>query len=222
MKIIALLILTISMVCLFSSCSLTKDHDNTINMPNFKIEDGKKGNEVVFDDSKIEEKNRQLSTFGEQPKDQNYTDKDGSSVRVSYDGYGNKTITRYFFNHPNLKLMIITETTDGTKEAIVYGHNNEHKKLEVDDVNKIVTASSNEIASKVGINAIKRENSTPTIVNNTQSLPKIPDPRFDPNKLPEQPSTETRESKSEVENEQPPIDHKQTVAKEKKNNEIEN
>lgn len=206
MKRITLLILTISFLCLFSSCRLTKDYDKTIDMPDFKIEDGKKGNEVVFDDSKIQEKNKQLSTFGEQPKDQNYTDKDGSSVRISFDGYGNKTITKYFFNHPNLKMMIITETTDGTKEAIVYGHNNEHKKLEVDDVNKIVTATGNEIASKAGITTIKRENSAPIIANNPQSLPKIPDPRFDPKKLQEQPSTETQESKSEVENETPPKD----------------
>lgn len=195
-----LLIILFLLIGLTSACSV-KDKQPTIAMPDINIENVKSGNEGISNDSKVRAENKQVPTFGEKQKDQTYTDKEGSTVRVSYDAYQNKTITRYFFNDPNLKMLIITETTDGTKEGVVYGHNNEHKNLPSDLIDQAATAPGSEIASKVGIILTKRESNASVVVQNktTTAIPKIPDPRFNPNNPPkgQQPQEVTNEAESE-------------------------
>lgn len=177
-----LLIILFFLFALISACSI-KESQPTINMPDINAENAKSGNEGINNDSKSVNGDKQVPTFGEKQKDQTFTDKEGSTVRVSYDAYQNKTITRYFFNDPNLKMLIITETTDGTKEGIVYGHNNEHKQLPPELIDQATTALGSEIATKVGITSTKRKSSNSIIVQNNQpmpEIPKIPDPRFNP------------------------------------------
>ena len=89
-----LLIILFLLFALTSACSI-KESQPTINMPDINAENAKSGNEGINNDSKSVNSDKQVPTFGEKQKDQTFTDKEGSTVRVSYDAYQNKTITRY-------------------------------------------------------------------------------------------------------------------------------
>ncbi len=137
-------------------------------MPDLKVEKGKTGNEVVFDDAGFEKQKVTVSTFGEVKEAQTYTDRDGSEVRISFDAAGNKIGMRKFFNHPNLTFLQVTETTDGTKEGVVFGHNGEKKKLTPEMIEQAFIMPGNDLAGKSGIYSVKREKTKETIVKNTQ------------------------------------------------------
>lgn len=207
MKRYFLVLPTILLAVFLTACSSNDDYSRTLEMPDVDFEKGNNGNEIVFDDSRIEKKNKQVPTFEKPPQDVNYTNKDGSTIRVSYDGHGNKTETRYFFNHPNLKMLIVTISNNGDKEGLVYGHNNEHKKLPIELIDQALTLQGNEIAQKVGIYSTKRESST-TVVRTTQptqTYPKVPDPRIRPVVQPPESTEENTEIVPEKQN--PAIDN---------------
>lgn len=151
---------------LTSSCA----KENEVNQEIVELSDvrvnNENSNEVVMTDSDVEKRLPPVPTFGEQKSETSYVDKDGSNIRISYDGQGTRIETRYFFNHPNLKMLTVTISNDGTiQEGIVFGHNNEKKKLPPDWLDKALTASGNDIAYKVGITTAK------IVTTNTKAQP---------------------------------------------------
>ena len=186
----------------FSACSSASRTNYIAAKDNLNDKTNSKKYEIVFNDPGSEFTQKPTSTFGAVPKDNVYTAKDGSAVKISYDGYGNRIETRNFFNHPNLKLLIVTIKTNGDKEGLVFGHNNEHRNLTNAMIDQALTASGNEIANAVGIRTTKIEYSVkPTIVQNTQPVqvnPTIPNPNVQettdipPQTQPQELTTETK------------------------------
>lgn len=153
------------------------EDEKTLDMPDLKVEKGNTGNEVVFDDAGFEKQKTTVSTFGDAKQPQTYIDKDGSEVRISFDGAGNKIGIRKFFNHQNLTFLQLTETTDGTKEGIVFGYNGEKKRLSPELLENALTISGDDLAGKAGIYGSKREKSRQTVVKNTH-VPFYPSQTF--------------------------------------------
>ena len=232
------LILVIAICAVLTSSCMKGNEVNQeiVELSDIKIDDGKK-NEVVMTDSDTEKRLPPVPTFGEMKEGTTYVDKDGSSVRISYDGQGNRIETRNFFNHPNLKMLTVTISNDGTiKEGIVFGHNNEKKKLPPDLIDNALTTSGNDIAYKVGITTTKNTSSPTKAQPNqvySQQTPvytNIPDPRRQPVYTQPQPQTEPELTQQEEQPqstpppaENPTTEQKPTIAQDKKKkNEGEN
>lgn len=202
-------------VCAVFASSCAKE--NEVNQEIVELSDvgidNANSNEVVMKDSDVEKRLPAVSTFGEPQPETSYVDKDGSNVRISYDGQGTRIETRYFFNHPNLKMLTVTVSNDGNiKEGIVFGHNNEKKKLPPDLLDNALTASGNDIAYKVGITTTKM------VATNTKSQPNqvYTQPKPQPVLVERQPQVaETVNEKAEPEPTPP-------LSEEKKGNQIDN
>jgi hypothetical protein len=83
---------------------------------------------------------------------------DGSEINTLYDGYGNKTETRNFFNDKLIKFVVVKTTADGRQKAFVYAQNGEVKILPEEFLAKILLLSGDDIARSVEINDGRQEN----------------------------------------------------------------
>ena len=162
-----LILIAIFSLSFSTACNLTKTYEDTLDMPDVKVDKGTSGNEVVFNDSVIEKKTEQKATFGESKKGVNQTTQDGSQITTMDDGHGNLIQTRYFGNHPNLKMMTVKTFADGHQEIIVFGHNGERKRVQPEMIQQSLTASGTDIANVAGIKSTKLEPSQAKIVKNT-------------------------------------------------------
>jgi YD repeat-containing protein len=213
----SLLILAVILLIGFqSACNSSEEHDKTVEMPDLKVEKGNTGNEVVFNDSGFEKQKSQVPTFGDIKQPQTYTDKDGSEVRISFDAAGNKIGIRKFFNHQNLTFLQITETSDGTKEGIVFGHNGEKKRLTPELIQDALNISGDELARTVGIYGVKREKTRETAVKNTQ-VPFYPSQTFPTQEsytsrqpTPTQPTENQLHPETQTQTEPPPVNPQTT------------
>ena len=179
-----------------SCTSLTGKSQETVDMPDVKVDKGNKGNEVVFNDSAFEKSQGSVATFGESKKEINQTIKDGSQITAMSDGYGNKIETRYFFNHPNLKSLTVKTFADGHQEILVFGHNGERKKLAPETIQQVLTTSGNDIANVAGINTKKIESTQPIYVKNSPP-PFYPSTTFPtPESMKTQPQLQTERQRS--------------------------
>lgn len=77
--------------------------------------------------------------------------RDKSEVFVSYDGYGNKSITRFFNNDSLLNKIMLRIAADGRTQIFVYGQNGKIKNLPDNMVNKILNSSAAELANSAQI-----------------------------------------------------------------------
>jgi hypothetical protein len=82
---------------------------------------------------------------------------DGSKVNTMYDGFGNKTETRCFINHPRLKCVILNAALDRPSRVRVFGQNGEIKDLPENMFEKAATASPDELANSAGIYATRQQ-----------------------------------------------------------------
>lgn len=160
-----------------TGCSAVSNTDERANNSNDNEQEKKaSGGKVLTEDSIFDINLGQKATFGESKKEANQTAKDGSEISTMHDGYGNTVQTRYFYNHPNLKILTVKTLASGEKEGIAFGHNGERKKLSPEASAQGLTASGNEITNLVGITTTKIQPAAqPVIVNNTQpaNYPKI-------------------------------------------------
>lgn len=102
---------------------------------------------------------------------------DGSRIDTMYDGYGNKTETRHF-SDSRLKFVMLNTSASGQKQVFVYGQNGEVKSLPANMLDKVLTASANEIAGAAGIYEVRMSAPQPAIVQNQQPLKPLPSSKF--------------------------------------------
>lgn len=76
---------------------------------------------------------------------------DSSQVSTMLDGYGNKTETREFLNHPLVHRLVIRTSVNGEKRVFVYGRNGDIKELPQRMFETVLTSPGKEIATSVGI-----------------------------------------------------------------------
>ena len=78
---------------------------------------------------------------------------DNSELETAYDGYGSKSETRYFKNHPRLKFVMVRTATDGTRQVFVYGYASGPALMPEDFSEKALSAPADEIANAAGLKA---------------------------------------------------------------------
>jgi hypothetical protein len=105
------------------------------------------------------------------------TASDGSTITTVFDRYGNKSETRYFDSNSRLHFIILKTTSEGYREVFVYGRDGTVKQLPENMLDKVTTASADQIANSAGIPVtIEQRAATPPdfVLNNNQpSAPPI-------------------------------------------------
>ncbi len=107
--------------------------------------------EVVFNDNLFHQQRNSTENYTGKSREITQIAKDGSTVEITYDGFGNKTETRTFNGNPMLRLIMLRTGTDGSRKVFVYAKNGEIKTLPDDMLDRILTAPSGELASAAGI-----------------------------------------------------------------------
>ncbi|HYP49374.1 MAG TPA: hypothetical protein VEQ34_00430, partial [Pyrinomonadaceae bacterium] len=80
-----------------------------------------------------------------------------TEVYELFDGFGNKTETRVFKDHPRLTSVMVATTAQGEQTVEVYGQNGERKQLSADMVEKVLKGTGDEIADAAGIFQTKKQ-----------------------------------------------------------------
>lgn len=132
---------------------------------------------------------------------------DGSQITTMYDGFGNKTETRFFNDNFLLQDIMLRTSVKGEKQIFVFGQNGTVINLPVDMADKVLTAPANELAVAAGISEGRKAQ---TIENSQMNRPLTPLPASAfPIRTPMPPaaavipSTETVEETSEPEKTEP-------------------
>jgi hypothetical protein len=100
------------------------------------------------------------------------TASDGSKITTVFDRYGNKSETRYFNSNPRLHFIILRTTGEGYREVFVYGQDGTVRQLPENMLDKVTTASADEIANSAGVPVTIEQRSAPPpdfVLNNSQS-----------------------------------------------------
>lgn len=173
-------LLAIVFVSLLASCSkISQSKTNEV-----IIDDGHnktaKG-EIVIDESSFNNGEGSSTSITEWQKATKIIAGDQSQIETSYDGFGNKTDTRCFNNHLRVRCIMLRTGVDGQKQVFVYAQNGEVKKsLPTDMINKITTASADEIANSAGIHqTYQRSTVLVRNIQSTNSAPLRPLPSYD-------------------------------------------
>lgn len=107
--------------------------------------------EIVIDDESFEGKEKAIETDGKSSQEITRIAQDGSKLEVMYDGFGNKTETRYFYNNQLLRQILLRTRADGSRQVFVYGQNGTVESLPDNMLDKVLTAPASELANAAGI-----------------------------------------------------------------------
>lgn len=158
---IHLLLLCVFSFFLLSACSgAPAGNAETVEMTEVDFDGGSSPDgEVVLKDADFEQAQSPASTFGEQNTETSVQSLgDGTKVEIVYDGYGNKIETRYFNNHPTVKMLVLSTSASGARrEALVYGQKGERKKLPEEISEQAMSMPGSEIARAAGITGTYRD-----------------------------------------------------------------
>lgn len=145
----------------FMGCSSDKKNIKTPDVQEIVvIEDGYKTNadgELIIDDQDV--KGQTVATAKEQSADARQNVGDGSQIKVMYDGFGNKTITRFFYNHPLIAGIVSKISSTGKIKTFIYGKGGEVKTLAQNAGDLAQTATADEIAKLAGIFSVRKQES---------------------------------------------------------------
>lgn len=153
-KFYILIILVFSVAC---SSEKAKSGDQNAEVV---IEDGYKTtdeNELVIEDKDLKHIQDAVVTAKENSAPNNTVAFDGSKISVMLDGYGNKSETRYFDNHPRVQMILLRTAANGDKQLFVYGQNGVVRDLPPDLANRAMALSADELAQAANITESKRE-----------------------------------------------------------------
>ena len=132
---ISLLLLCVFSFLLLSACSgESNGNAETVEMTEVDFDGGSSPDgEVVLKDADFEQAQSASPTFGERNTETAVQSLgDGTKIEIVFDGYGNKIETRYFNNHPTVKMLILSTSANGARrEALVYGQKGERKQIRV-------------------------------------------------------------------------------------------
>jgi hypothetical protein len=123
---------------------------------------------------------------------------DNSKITTVFDRYGNKIETRYFNSHPLLSLVTLRTTSEGYRQVFVYGQNGDVRQLPENMLDKVTTASADEIANSAGITTRVQGPPQPDFVLNNSLPSAAPVQARQYNQLPTQ--TEPNEAVTTEEN----------------------
>lgn len=185
----------LSVTALFSACSQSRAVNSGEVVLEEKTENLAGG--VVLTDKTEEIQSSQEADTRKPAVEPTLTFADKSELVTMFDGYGNKTETRYFKGHPRLQLVTIRTAAGGMKQVIVYGFGSDVKMMPEEFAEKALTASATEIA-----NAAELKTTRP--YKDTFSRTSAPPPPAQTRQMkPVQPTVETTDQNSREETENP-------------------
>lgn len=110
-----------------------------------------KDGDVLVDDRDFEHSQEPIATTKAGFEEPSKSSTDNSQVNMMVDGFGNKTETRIFVDHPLLQRVVVRTNANGQKKAFVYGNNGDVNSLPEHLMNNAMTASANDLAKSAGI-----------------------------------------------------------------------
>jgi hypothetical protein len=130
-------------------------------------------NEIIFDDRELEENEGASSITGRNFQEIIKIASDNSKISTMFDRYGNKTETRHFNYHPRLSFVLLQTSAEGKRQVFVYGLNGSVKGLSEHMLDKVLTASADEIANSAGILQPQRQDSISVQKIHRQIIPRL-------------------------------------------------
>lgn len=202
----------LTLAAFFSACGSLR----STQMNEVSIQDANNSGDVVITNHDI--KPKQVLKPKESRTEPKQILADESELVTMFDGYGNKTETRYFKGHPRLQLVQVRTATDETKQILVYGFGTEIVSMPAEFAAIALNASGDEIANIAGLKTTRPFKSsfasftpTPTPMRSeipAQVIPVEVQPQIEaeetakpenPAKETEQPTNERRNLQSKVE-----------------------
>lgn len=186
MKLFARLAIVFSLICCVS-CSQKKDAE--LGEKVVIIDDDYKtasADKIVIDESSFAgfqtgDAGQQRSAYQEQTR----INSDNSKITTMFDGYGNKTETRYFDNNPLLQSVTVRTSAAGEKLVSVYAQNGTVNQLPENMFDRVLSAPANDLAAAAGVFEGRRE---PVLVQSNQPpLQPMPSYKFPIQMAPAQP-----------------------------------
>ena len=175
------LLTTIALISFCVGCSsIGKNEAEAENVKEIVLDDNYKTNdknEIIIDDKDFEGKDIPVFTENKAKQEPTKIADDGSQITTMYDGFGNKTETRFFKYHNRLDCIIVRTGVNGEKRFFVYSRSGDVKDLPANLAASVFTASADEIADGSGIYQTFKEVYKPTL---TQNQPPKPMPTFTP------------------------------------------
>ena len=108
-------------------------------------------NEITITEDDVKRQVLQNLSTGTNSPEQTIIADDKSKITTTFDGYGNKTETRCFVNHPRLDCVAVMTSANGKKQTLVYPVGSGAKNLPENSAVKALTASADELANLVGV-----------------------------------------------------------------------
>jgi hypothetical protein len=205
--VIFLLLIVSSSVLFSSSCTSVESKNSeevVIDSGNSRATNEQE--EIVITDADLEDKNKQVSTVQEVTGEAKRLLPDESVIETLIDGFGNKTETRYFKEHPRLRLIILRTSAEGNQEVTVYGYGSDTAKI-ADLGDKALTASGDEIANAAQLVATRATSESPVFVKKNKTdttLKPLPSSAFQKPLTPVNQPTETVQPETTNTTEKPP------------------
>jgi hypothetical protein len=113
-------------------------------------------NSSSVDGKSLADRSKNSPASGNGAQEQTKILDDNSRLNTMYDGFGNKTEARCFNNHPRLTCIVLTSALNGQRKVHVYGQNGDIKELPENLLDKVTTASAEELANMAGIYATRQ------------------------------------------------------------------
>ncbi len=199
---------------------LSKNEGESAETEEVVFDDGYKTNvenEITFDDLEFKEMEGEPAASGKIPQEINKVASDNSKISITFDRYGNKTEKRVFNYNPRLSFVIMRTSADGEKQIFVYAQSGEVKNLPENMLDKVLTASADEIANSAGIQQPQRQISI-SIQNNPlpNSTPLRPMPSYN-FPIQNRPAEPIEKEEKNPDAQQPSSPNKETTPLEKNN-----
>lgn len=212
------LVIPIIAFSVFFSASCSKKNDAEFS-GEVVIDEGYKpasGDEIVIDERSFAQSDAGDSGQRSGHQERTRIIADNSKITTMFDGYGNKTETRFFDNNPLLLSITVRTSVSGEKQVSVYAQNGMVNRLPENMFDRVLSSSANDLAAAAGIFEGRRE---PTIVQSNQPpLQPMPSYKFPvQTPLPQTqplPAETTEAEPPAVETPKPPIES-QTLPKQK-------
>ena len=138
-------ILFLTFSTFFMACTTIKSSE----LKEVMFEERNEKGEIVVSEEDLQPK--QISTSKGTKTEPNFTLNDRSEIVTMYDGYGNKTETRYFKGHSRVQFVVVRSGTDKTKQVFVYGFSEETMQIDDKFSEIALSGSGDEIADAAGL-----------------------------------------------------------------------
>lgn len=166
----------------FFSVSCLKKQDGGGIEQEIVIDDGYKtapaSGEIIIEDRSLDETNNQTAGTRAAPREIPKFIADNSRITTMYDGYGNKTETRFFDNNPLLNSIIIRTSAAGDKQIFVNAQNGAVGHLPQNMFDRALSASANDLAAAANIVEGRRESAVPSLAESNPPLQPLPSYKF--------------------------------------------